>query len=225
MTTRDKPPTIGWVVSEIYVMTKRLVERMDEEDGLLKPGEKSIDELYNEPLRKPAEYVAEIARLTKALEDMTHDRDGMKRDRDASIRWANKLEQINGGHVEDKVTLSQSVRELREERKVLGQQVNDVTRQRDELQEEVAAVRKAGRSAVDERDQALGELSRTVPITNEPLLGLATTEQMFRELISRFKMEMFELDALAAVERALVLAEMLGNMTAEEREYRTVGHD
>lgn len=58
-----------------------------------------------------------------------------------------------------------------------------------------------------------------VPDGQEPLLGLATTEELFREIIARFAM-------LARypgpVERALVLAEMLGGLSAEDREYRTV---
>ena len=69
----------------------------------------------------------------------------------------------------------------------------------------------------------------THPITNEPLLGLATTEQMFRELICRFKMEQFvpgvtSTTLAADFDRALILAEMLGGLSAPEREYRTVDH-
>jgi hypothetical protein len=69
-------------------------------------------------------------------------------------------------------------------------------------------------------------LAATVPITNEPLLGLATTEQMMREIITRFRMTQYEdsvsVSSYAAIDRALVLAEMLGGMGAPEREYRTV---
>jgi hypothetical protein len=76
------------------------------------------------------------------------------------------------------------------------------------------------------------KLAATVPITNEPLLGLATTEQMFRELICRFRMEQYNdnapdgatisVSAYAAVDRAIALAEMLGGLSAPEKEYRTV---
>jgi hypothetical protein len=62
---------------------------------------------------------------------------------------------------------------------------------------------------------------------NEPLLGLATNEDMLRELICRFKMSQYSphgsnQTAHQSIERALVLAEMLGGMGAPEREYRTV---
>ena len=60
-------------------------------------------------------------------------------------------------------------------------------------------------------------------------LGLASTEQLFRELICRFEMTQYEqqpgvlsVEAPAAVRRALVLAEMLGGLDAPTREYRTV---
>lgn len=54
-------------------------------------------------------------------------------------------------------------------------------------------------------------------------LGMATTEEMMRELIVRFKMNMYgEHTKMLDFERALVLAEMLGSMSALEREYRTV---
>lgn len=61
---------------------------------------------------------------------------------------------------------------------------------------------------------------------DKPLLGLATTEELMREVICRFEMSQYvpnsrETHALA-VRRALVLAEMLGGMDAPEREYRTV---
>ena len=58
------------------------------------------------------------------------------------------------------------------------------------------------------------------------LLGLATTEELLRELICRFEMTQFVPGSMEtrsmAVRRALVLAEMLGGMGAPEREYRTV---
>jgi len=58
----------------------------------------------------------------------------------------------------------------------------------------------------------------------EPHLGWATSEDMMRELICRFKMTQYTdgIESFVAVERALVLAEMLGSMSAPEREYRTV---
>ena len=64
------------------------------------------------------------------------------------------------------------------------------------------------------------QLNATHPIQNEPYLGLATTEQMFRELIARCRaLPIFTFD------RAITLAEMLGGMSASEREYRTVDGD
>lgn len=64
---------------------------------------------------------------------------------------------------------------------------------------------------------------------SDPRLGLATTEEMLRELICRFKMTQYEPHGSnetvhRAVDRALVLAEMLGGMDAPTREYRTVDH-
>ena len=62
----------------------------------------------------------------------------------------------------------------------------------------------------------------------EARLGMATSEDLMRELITRFKMEMYvdssSVSTFGSVERALVLAEMLGGMSAPEREYRTVDH-
>ena len=57
-------------------------------------------------------------------------------------------------------------------------------------------------------------------------LGLATNEDMLRELICRFKHDGINpsVSSLLCLERALVLAEMLGGMSAPEREYRTVDH-
>lgn len=54
---------------------------------------------------------------------------------------------------------------------------------------------------------------------DSPLLGLASTEELFRELLARFRMDMH---TYVSVERALTLAEMLGGMSANEREYKTV---
>jgi hypothetical protein len=59
---------------------------------------------------------------------------------------------------------------------------------------------------------------------NDPLLGLATTEVLFRELISRFSVT-FPLDAAgttAVTSRAIALAEILGGLSSIEREYRPV---
>jgi len=70
---------------------------------------------------------------------------------------------------------------------------------------------------------------RTMTTTDKDmaLLGLATNEELLRELICRFKMKQYEphgsnVSVHQAVDRALVLAEMLGGMGAPEREYRTV---
>lgn len=46
---------------------------------------------------------------------------------------------------------------------------------------------------------------------NDPLLGLATTEVLLRELIARLRDD-----------RAIALAEMLGGLSAAQREYRPV---
>lgn len=51
--------------------------------------------------------------------------------------------------------------------------------------------------------------------TDRPLLGLATTEELIRELIARFTIP------ATRVSEALRLAEMIGNLSAGEREYRT----
>ena len=55
-------------------------------------------------------------------------------------------------------------------------------------------------------------------------LGLASNEDMLRELICRFKLDSLggDVGVLPRVERALTLAEMLGSMDTVEREYRTV---
>lgn len=51
-----------------------------------------------------------------------------------------------------------------------------------------------------------------------PLLGLATTEELFREILARFTTS---LSGPGNTQRALVLAEMLGGMPGYDREYRT----
>ncbi len=60
----------------------------------------------------------------------------------------------------------------------------------------------------------------------EANLGLATTEEMMRELICRFTISTspHDLERPTKVSRALTLAEMLGSMSSYEREYRTVNH-
>lgn len=59
---------------------------------------------------------------------------------------------------------------------------------------------------------------------DEAQLGLATTEQLMRELIVRFTVH-YPHDwssQLKSIERALALSEMLGGLDAPTREYRTV---
>lgn len=58
---------------------------------------------------------------------------------------------------------------------------------------------------------------KEIPVDG-PLLGLATTEELFRELMARFTTSQ---RVPGAVENALVLAEMLGGLGALDREYRT----
>jgi len=62
-------------------------------------------------------------------------------------------------------------------------------------------------------------------------LGLASTEEMIRELICRFKMTQYanqasgtRSDVVRAVDYALILAEMLGSMNPLEKEYRPIDH-
>lgn len=61
-------------------------------------------------------------------------------------------------------------------------------------------------------------------MTDEAYLGLASTEDLFRELICRFKMTQYTSVSVETddIDRALVLAEMLGGLDAPTREYRTV---
>ncbi len=61
-------------------------------------------------------------------------------------------------------------------------------------------------------------------VPEEPLLGLATTEELFRELIARFTVH-YPRDVgstLFMINRALTLSEMLGGLSTVEKEYRTV---
>ena len=59
-------------------------------------------------------------------------------------------------------------------------------------------------------------------MSDEPLLGLATTEELIRELIARFTVPTL---TLIGVERALMMAEILGSLPPDERGYRTVDRD
>lgn len=61
-------------------------------------------------------------------------------------------------------------------------------------------------------------------MSNEAQLGLATTEEMFRELITRFTLA-YPHNLLSQIKmnsRALQLSEMLGGLSEPEKEYRTV---
>jgi hypothetical protein len=51
-----------------------------------------------------------------------------------------------------------------------------------------------------------------------PLLGLATTEELFREIIARLMTGGWENGHWA---RTVILAEMLGGLSMNDREYRT----
>jgi hypothetical protein len=90
----------------------------------------------------------------------------------------------------DDVALRDIIRTMREDRVVLERSLAYVTNERDTMLREADSAR----------------------------LGLATTEEMIRELICRFKVD----QTFSSVERALVLAEMLGGMGAPDREYATV---
>lgn len=62
---------------------------------------------------------------------------------------------------------------------------------------------------------------------DEAKLGLATTEELFRELIARFTIGYIfnDVSSLRMFDRALVLSEMMGGLSAPEKEYRTAdGH-
>jgi hypothetical protein len=65
---------------------------------------------------------------------------------------------------------------------------------------------------------------------DEPHLGLATTEQLFRELIARFEGVLLidqssgvSITRMKHIAWALQLSEMLGGIDKLTREYRTVG--
>jgi hypothetical protein len=76
--------------------------------------------------------------------------------------------------------------------------------------------------------EALGQIFTPPPREDDgPRLGLATTEELYRELICRHRMEGGPHDSpgrAMGMNRALVLAEQLGGLSSTDREYRTVGH-
>jgi hypothetical protein len=57
-------------------------------------------------------------------------------------------------------------------------------------------------------------------------LGLATTEKLIRELITRFKLDAIEstVECSLNIDRALTLAILLGGLSSMQKEYRTVDH-
>jgi hypothetical protein len=58
-------------------------------------------------------------------------------------------------------------------------------------------------------------------------LGLATNEKLIRELITRFKMDALNnnIDQIKYMDRAITMGILLGSMSPEDREYRSVDHD
>lgn len=58
-------------------------------------------------------------------------------------------------------------------------------------------------------------------------LGLASSEQLIRELITRFKMDALNnnINQIKYMDRAITMGILLGSMSPEDREYRTVDHD
>jgi hypothetical protein len=57
-------------------------------------------------------------------------------------------------------------------------------------------------------------------------LGLATTETLLRELMTRFKINaVANQDVSLNINRALTLALLLGSLSELDKEYRTVNHD
>lgn len=79
---------------------------------------------------------------------------------------------------------------------------------------EIYAMVKRMAEAQPQRKLTVGEQAQ---IGNEPLLGLASTEDLFHELISRCRRL-----PISSFDQAIALAEMLGSMSAPEREYRTI---
>lgn len=59
----------------------------------------------------------------------------------------------------------------------------------------------------------------------EANLGLATTEELFRELIARFTFDgtRGDITATLKINCAITLAEMLGALSVFDKEYKTVG--
>ena len=185
----------------------------DDDEGLLKPGEKPYRgyEMGGQPTnaeqRNAAAHEAAIG-FSPLADQLT------VQQRDLLAQRVEELEQINEGHAEDKAVYRERIIELQAE--LYDHYVK--RRSEQDWQDLVGKLE----AVVKDRDQ-WRMLAETGPITNEPLLGLATTEDLFRELISRFKMNMYGAHTkLLDFERALVLAEMLGGMDANEREYRTV---
>lgn len=65
--------------------------------------------------------------------------------------------------------------------------------------------------------------NRTLDLTQEPNLGLATTEQLIKELVSRLGTSLHgEAGNGPACDRVYSLAFLLGSLSVSEREYRTV---
>lgn len=76
-------------------------------------------------------------------------------------------------------------------------------------------------------DKPLEEVGKALndfaDIFEGPNLGLATTEQLFREIIARFTIPHFRDETSALkVNCALVLSEMLGSLSVFDKEYRTI---
>jgi hypothetical protein len=72
-----------------------------------------------------------------------------------------------------------------------------------------------------------GRVTAALPehsVQSEPYLGLATTEELMRELITRFVVHYPHNDVkqMDMTSKALYLAEILGSLSAPEKEYRTV---
>lgn len=78
-------------------------------------------------------------------------------------------------------------------------------------------------------DNPLEEVGKTLEnfadIFEGANLGMATTEELFRELIARFTISgsSNNVEARLYIECAVVLAEMLGTLSVFDKEYKTVG--
>jgi hypothetical protein len=63
-------------------------------------------------------------------------------------------------------------------------------------------------------------------MTDKASLGLASTEELFRELICRFTVALpNDIRQARMVNRGLILAEMLGGLDEVDKEYRTINND